>query len=1432
MNQYRRLVALCTMFFLVCGAVGVTLAAVPIGQPSSASARRDPVTSRVSVGYDHGCAVLDDGGVECWGDNSNGELGVTPPTDSPTPVRADLPSDWYAVSVAVGEHHSCALLADGGVGCWGQDLGGQLGSGAGYQGPGPVRVQLPTHRSAVALSTGFTGTCAVLDDGTVACWGFQSFGELGQTSNGIYDTPQTVMMPAGEAAVDISVGITHTCAVLDTGAVTCWGDNTWGQFGNGTTTPSITTGSASTPVLLEAGVRALSVAASNNFTCAVSERGRVYCWGDNRDGRLGDGTTTSRATPAQISPTPARQVVEVVTGDVHACARMDDGSVSCWGENFYGQVGDGTTDRRVSPVAISFPEPVVALASGNVTTCAALADHTTTCWGRNDHGQVGDGTTSDRTSPVAPRSFDSGTRVVAVAPGGNHTCLLNSEGLVWCWGQNLYGQLGQGFTSTRELQPADPVTLPSPGRAKAITSGVDHTCALLVDGRVSCWGSNSSGQLGVGAAGNRSTPSAPINLQGSGRAKAISAGGSHTCALHTDGSIACWGYNLYGQLGDTGNTNQFATHDVVNLPGGVSAIAVTTGLDHSCALLATGAMACWGRNGDGQVGDATTNDRNSPVTVSVPPGTRAVAIDAGRFHTCALFGAGTVTCWGSNSWGQLGLDASTTPLLDSPSGTLSLPGGPPTQAIELAAGDSHSCVLLDDGTAACWGYNGDAQLGDGTTTTRHTPATVAAQPNGAHIRTLSAGYNHNVTVLEDGSLSCWGANFNGQLGTGDRTTLISPDRCGVRTLPSNLTGATTSATVGLTWTEPTSPYGPQTWDVEGSTDGTTWWSATVSVISPLGTTVSGLTNGVPYTFRVRSTTPLTSGTVQLSGFVTPLAPAPGTCEGTPDAVFPVGDGSAGNPYRVTTSAQLEAMRLPACLDRHFEQQADIAIPSGTAWDRIGTIAAPFTGAYHGGGHTISNVSMSGTVPGVGFFGSVSGATITDVHLTNVAITAPAGSPSRDGRAGTLAGNVLGSTVSGVTVSNATVSVTGQSIGGLIGRVGISSAAPTTITQSSAHASVSGNNAVGGLLGSIVSASTGHVTVSASYSAGSVTGDQDIGGLIGFVLRTSTGTVTVQDSYSAAAAEALQLVAGGLVGGVNPYSAGGITVSRSYSLGSVSAGADSGGLIGLLYPNFPSWLVVTDSFWDTATSGQATSAGGTGLSTTAMTRVQTFMDAGWSIVSGSSGGATWGQCEGSYPVLMWQFSVATPPCLVVVAPSAPWTSDLVNQPTPSPDDDDVPAVPESALPTAAQILRLPLRTLVDPSALSPGATVSFTVNGFVDGEPVTVLVASSPRLLNTVTTSPNGVMSATVTIPADLGLGVHNLAVWAPGSQRGYRQEFTVDEPDSTVDVPVEPAPSPQDSLPSTGQNPLWITLCAMVISVLGWTMIRRRRDDPAHHPGR
>ena len=346
-------------------------------------------------------------------------------------------------------------------------------------------------------------------------------------------------------------------------------------------------------------------------------------------------------------------ITQLSTGDDHTCALTGAGGVDCWGWNGHGQLGDGTTTARSIPVSVSgLSSGVAAISAGRYHTCALTTAGAVKCWGDNSHGQLGDGTTTPRSTPVAVSGLSSG--VAAISAGGYHTCALTTAGAVKCWGDNGYGQLGDGTTTARSA-PASVSGLSS--GVAAISAGGEHTCALTTAGAVKCWGAGSSGQLGDGTGTSRSTP---VDVSGlSSGVAAISAGYYYTCAVTSTGGLKCWGYDNYGQLGDgtIASTPRFTPVSVSGLSSGVA--AVSAGYYHACALTSTGGVKCWGFNAYGQLGDATTTDRPAPVNVNRMSSGMA-AISAGGEHTCALSTAGVAFCWGANSSGQLG-DGTTTP---------------------------------------------------------------------------------------------------------------------------------------------------------------------------------------------------------------------------------------------------------------------------------------------------------------------------------------------------------------------------------------------------------------------------------------------------------------------------------------------------------------------------------------------------------------------------------------------------------------------------------------------------------------------------------------------------------------------------------------------------------------------------------------------------
>jgi alpha-tubulin suppressor-like RCC1 family protein len=363
---------------------------------------------------------------------------------------------------------------------------------------------------------------------------------------------------------------------------------------------------------------------------------------------------------------------------------------------------------------------------------------------------------------------------------------------VRCWGYNAQGQLGYGNTNTvgAHETPASvgPVDL-GPGRtAQAISVGDYHTCAILDNGSVRCWGYGRDGRLGYGNAsnvGDRQTPGSvgPVDLGPGRTAKAISAGGAHTCAILDNGSVLCWGYNGQGQLG-YGNTSSVGDRQTpgsvgpVDLGAGRTAAAISAGAAHTCAILDSGSVLCWGFGNFGQLGSgnrSNVGDTRTPGSVgpvNLGSGRTAVAISAGGEHTCVVLDDGSVRCWGYNGLGQLGYgnitNAGGTPdTTPDQLGPVDLGAG--RSALAITAGQLHTCALLDNHAVRCWGFGNNGRLGYGNTTSvGDFQSPGAAGPVdlgvGRTAVAITAGQSHTCARLDDGAVRCWGAGANGRLG--------------------------------------------------------------------------------------------------------------------------------------------------------------------------------------------------------------------------------------------------------------------------------------------------------------------------------------------------------------------------------------------------------------------------------------------------------------------------------------------------------------------------------------------------------------------------------------------------------------------------------------------------------------------------------------------
>jgi len=400
--------------------------------------------------------------------------------------------------------------------------------------------------SILAIAAGSMHTCALTaSGGAVKCWGNNQLGQVGNGVPASFKTPvDTVGLNAGMTS--ISAGNGYSCGVSASGGAKCWGANGRGQLGNGTTTHALT------PVDVTAiGGGTVAISSSKGWlgghTCALTSGSGAKCWGDNDYGQLGDGTTVTSLSPVDVTGLTAG-VASVATGEYHACALKMGGEVLCWGR---GYLGNGTTSGSLTPATvIGLPQSVLAIAAGAAHTCALTAGGGVKCWGFNGHGQIGNGTISDALSAVDATGMTTG--VAAITAAYDHSCALTTVGGIKCWGNNVWGQLGTGDT-TDHRTAVDVAGIAS--GAVAVTAGGSvewvggsHTCALVVGGGVKCWGANEFGQLGNG---NTANAYAPVDVAGlMAGATTVSAGTDHTCAVTTAGAVKCWGSNRGGQLGN------------------------------------------------------------------------------------------------------------------------------------------------------------------------------------------------------------------------------------------------------------------------------------------------------------------------------------------------------------------------------------------------------------------------------------------------------------------------------------------------------------------------------------------------------------------------------------------------------------------------------------------------------------------------------------------------------------------------------------------------------------------------------------------------------------------------------------------------------------------------------------------------------------------
>ena len=656
----------------------------------------------IASGNSHVIALKSDRTIVAWGKNDNGELGdgTTINRSTPVPVTGltNVDKIWARGS------HNFAHTLDGSYWAWGANGAGELGIGSYDNQTTPVRVS--GMEDVIELSLGGGHTLARKRDGSVWAWGHNDYGQLGDGTRSAEFTGRATPAPVSGLTnvVEIAAGGNHSLARKADGSVWAWGK---GPLGDGSTTVK------SLPVQVSGLTGVIQLAAGFGHSMAIKNDGSVWAWGENGYAELGDGEYIDRPLPVPL--TGLSGILTLSTGFLHSMALIAGGTVVAWGNNDFGQIGDGTTTKRQTPSPLSGVSGIRAVVVGDLHTVALKTDGNVLTWGDNASGQLGNGARLIRSAPV-PVGLSGVSKISA---GGGHTVVLKTDGSVLAWGSNCCGQLGDGTGYSSSRPVPGPVTGLAAGSGVVdISAGQGHTLARKSDGTVLSWGYNYSNQLGDRNGADDNIPAQVIGVAGVAE---ISAGNGHSIVRKDDGTVLAWGHNDSGQLGDGTRTTGYAGRSTpMPVPGLTGVRMIAAGGDHTVALKTDGTVWAWGSNGDGQLGDGTNTDRLRPVQVSGLSNVSAVA--AGNVHSFALKNDGTVWAWGANYDYQLGDGTSTDSAIPVRVSGL-------TDIVAILS-TSHSLARKSDGTVWAWGKNESGQIGDGTLANRATPV-VVLRDNGA-----------------------------------------------------------------------------------------------------------------------------------------------------------------------------------------------------------------------------------------------------------------------------------------------------------------------------------------------------------------------------------------------------------------------------------------------------------------------------------------------------------------------------------------------------------------------------------------------------------------------------------------------------------------------------------------------------------------------------
>jgi len=612
-------------------------------------------------------------------------------------------------------------------------------------------------------------------DGNLFTWGYGTSGQLGNASTTNRSTPVTTSS-GGANWKQVSVGQNHTAAIKTDGTLWTWGAGDSGRLGNATIT------NTSTPVTTFAGgTNWKQVSASSDYTAAIKTDGTLWTWGLGAGGRLGNAVTTNASTP--VTTFAGGTNWKQVSGTL---AIKTDGTLWTWGYNSTGQLGTNDAINKSTPVTtFAGGTNWKQVSFGSNHTIAIKTDGTLWTWGSNSDGRLGTNVTTSSLTPVT--TFAGGTNWKQVS-AASAVAAIKTDGTLWTWGYGIsIGQLGRLSAFSYRLTPvttfaggtnwADTATA-EPEDLYTLSCGQQYTAAIKTDGTLWTWGYGSYGRLGNASTTRASTPVTTfaggtnwkqVNCSSSTTSAFKIDGRLYTAAIKTDGTLWTWGFGGNGQLGNATAGYSSISTPVTTFAGGTNWKQVSTGNQHTAAIKTNGTLWTWGRNNSGQLGNATAgySSISTPVT-TFAGGTNWKQVSGGASHTAAIKTDGTLWTWGFGGNGQLG-NASTT---NASTPVTTFAGG--TNWKQVSSGSLYTAAIKTDGTLWTWGYGSYGRLGNATAgySSISTPVTTFA--GGTNWKQVNVGFRHMAAVKTDGTLWTWGYNSSGQLGNAATTNVSTP----------------------------------------------------------------------------------------------------------------------------------------------------------------------------------------------------------------------------------------------------------------------------------------------------------------------------------------------------------------------------------------------------------------------------------------------------------------------------------------------------------------------------------------------------------------------------------------------------------------------------------------------------------------------------------